>query len=60
MPGMWQRYYSRWKDVTRQQLDPALLELLPPLAKLCPPAQMIDKTATPLSRSLIFLNSYTR
>ena len=35
MPGMWQRYYSRWKDVTRQQLDPALLEL-PSLAKLCP------------------------
>jgi nicotinamidase-related amidase len=44
MPGMWQRYYSRWKAATRQQLDPALLELLPPLAKLCPPATVIDKT----------------
>jgi len=32
MPGLWQRYYSRWKDVTRQHLDPALLELLPSLA----------------------------
>ena len=44
MPGMWQRHYSRWKDVTRQQqLDPALLELLPTLAKLCPRAKVIDK-----------------
>jgi nicotinamidase-related amidase len=44
MPGLWQRYYSRWKDVTRQYLDPALLELLPSLANLCPPAKIIDKT----------------
>ena len=44
MPGLWQRYYSRWKDVTRQHLDPALLELLPSLANLCPPAKIIDKT----------------
>ena len=44
MPGMWQRYYARWKEATREHLDPALLELLPPLAKLCPPATVIDKT----------------
>lgn len=44
MPGMWQRYYTRWKAATREQLDPAMLELLPALAKLCPPAQIIDKT----------------
>jgi nicotinamidase-related amidase len=30
MPGMWQRYYTRWKAATREQLDAALLELLPP------------------------------
>ena len=41
---MWQRYYRRWKAATREQLDPGMLELLPPLAKLCPPAQIIDKT----------------
>jgi hypothetical protein len=34
MPGMWQRYYTRWKAATREQLDPALLDLLPPLATL--------------------------
>ena len=44
MPGMWQRYYTRWKAATREQLDPALMELLAPLAKLCPPATTINKT----------------
>jgi nicotinamidase-related amidase len=44
MPGMWQRYYARWKAATREHIDPPLLELLPPLAKLCPPATVIDKT----------------
>ena len=44
MPGMWQRYYTRWKEATREHLDPALLELLPALAKLCPPATVINKT----------------
>jgi len=44
MPGMWQRYYSRWRETTREHLDSGLLELLPPLALMCPPAQVIDKT----------------
>jgi nicotinamidase-related amidase len=44
MPGMWQRYYTRWQQTTRERLDTALLELLPPLARLCPPATVIDKT----------------
>jgi nicotinamidase-related amidase len=44
MPGMWQRYYTRWAAATREHLDPALLELLPPLAALCPPATVINKT----------------
>jgi nicotinamidase-related amidase len=44
LPGMWQRYYTRWKAATREHLDPALLELLPPLEKLCPPATVIEKT----------------
>lgn len=44
MPGMWQRYYARWRETTRARIDPALLELLPPLAKLSPPATVIDKT----------------
>jgi nicotinamidase-related amidase len=38
MPGMWQRYYTRWRKATRQYLDVQLLDLMPPLAALCPPA----------------------
>ena len=44
MPGMWQRYYTRWRAATRQCLDLNLLELMPPLAALYPPATVIDKT----------------
>jgi nicotinamidase-related amidase len=44
MPGMWQRYYQRWRNTTQEQIDPQLLELLPPLARLAPPATVIDKT----------------
>ena len=43
MPGMWQRYYRRWRDATRERLDLRLLELMPPLAALSPPATVIDK-----------------
>ena len=44
VPGMWQRYYSRWRETTRERINPALLELLPPLSSLSPPATIIDKT----------------
>jgi nicotinamidase-related amidase len=44
MPGMWRQYYRRWSEATRERLDPALLELLPPLARFCPPATVIDKS----------------
>jgi nicotinamidase-related amidase len=40
---MWQRYYSHWREMTRDRLDPAMIELLPPLAALAPPAHIIDK-----------------
>lgn len=44
MPGTWRRYYEKWGETTRERLDPRLLELLPPLTKLVPPATVIDKT----------------
>jgi nicotinamidase-related amidase len=44
MPGMWQRCYTRWSVATRERLDLQLLELMPPLAALWPPATIIDKT----------------
>ena len=49
MPGMWQRYYTRG-GATRECLDLDLLELMPPLAALCP-RTVIDKTAIPASPS---------
>ena len=44
MPGMWRRCYARWRMATREVLPLELLELMPPLAALCPPATIIDKT----------------
>lgn len=43
MPGTWRAYYERWRETTRDRLDPRLLELMPPLAGLAPPATVIDK-----------------
>jgi nicotinamidase-related amidase len=43
MPGAWRIYYERWREVTREHLDPRLLELMPPLQRLVPPAIMLDK-----------------
>lgn len=44
MPGAWRRYYTRWRETTRERMDARLLDLLPPLAELCPPATVIDKS----------------
>ena len=44
MPGMWQRYYQRWRDTTQEHIDSRLLKLVPPLERLVPPATVIDKT----------------
>lgn len=43
MPGTWRAYYERWRETTRDRLDPHLLELMPPLARFAPPATVIDK-----------------
>jgi nicotinamidase-related amidase len=43
MPGMWQRYYAHWRNATREHLPPGMLQLMPPLATLTPPAVVIDK-----------------
>jgi nicotinamidase-related amidase len=43
MPGSWRRYYERWRELTLERLDPRLLELVPSLGRLAPPAAVIDK-----------------
>jgi nicotinamidase-related amidase len=43
MPGSWRRYYERWRELTLERIDPRLIELVPPLAALAPPAEVVDK-----------------
>ena len=43
MPGSWRRYYERWREMTRERIDPRLIELVPALAALVPPAEVLDK-----------------
>ena len=35
--------YRRWAELTLERIDPRLLELVPPLDALTPPATVIDK-----------------
>lgn len=44
-PGTWRDFYAHWSDVTRDHLAPEFLELLPELARLAPPAVVLDKPA---------------
>jgi nicotinamidase-related amidase len=41
--GMWARYYQRWANVTLAHIDPALVGLIPTLARFVPPAKIVDK-----------------
>lgn len=41
--GSWRRYYERWPQMTLAQIERGLLELIPSLARLVPPAAVIDK-----------------
>ena len=41
--GTWARYYQRWINVTLANINPDLVELMPPLARFVPPAKILDK-----------------
>jgi nicotinamidase-related amidase len=59
--GMWREYYRKWENVTRDRLDPALLDLVPNLLKFAPPASVIDRavySAFAGGRLFNFLNSH--
>lgn len=45
MPGRWRDYYLKWWMMTREHLDPAMLELVPELIRFTPPAAVFDKPA---------------
>jgi nicotinamidase-related amidase len=39
MSGKWQDYYKKWQMMTCEHLDPVLLDLVPSLEELMPPAR---------------------
>ena len=41
--GMWRTYYRKWSTVTRDRLNPDLMELVPELGGFVPPASVIDR-----------------
>ena len=41
--GMWRAYYTKWSAALQDQIDPALLELMPELQRYVPPATVVDK-----------------
>jgi nicotinamidase-related amidase len=43
VPGTWQRYYAKWRETTRDKIDPELLELIPTLRRFAPPAVILNK-----------------
>ena len=52
--GSWRRYYRRWSEMTLSHLAPGLVELVPPLARLAPPAVVVDKRVySPFSEQLL-------
>lgn len=42
-PGSWVRYYRRWAQVTLDEVDPAMVEIVPTLSRFVPPAKVLDK-----------------
>jgi nicotinamidase-related amidase len=43
-PGTWRHYYEKWRNTTREQMSPKMLDLLPDLQQFVPPAVVLDKT----------------
>ncbi len=41
--GTWRRYYERWASMTLDRLGAGMIELVPELASLVPPAEVVDK-----------------
>ena len=41
--GLWKNYYERWASMTVEQLGEEMLALVPALARLVPPASVMDK-----------------
>ncbi len=42
--GCWKRYWERWAEMTVERLGEAMVDLVPDLAALVPPGEVVDKT----------------
>jgi nicotinamidase-related amidase len=51
MPGMWQRYYTRWPVATRERLDLQLLDLMPRWRRFAHQRPLSTRHAIPPSPS---------
>lgn len=43
--GSWRRYYAHWRGMTLDALPRGAVDLVPSLARLVPPAEIVDKRA---------------
>jgi nicotinamidase-related amidase len=43
MPGMWRSYYEKWDNMTVDRLGQDMVDLVPSLRALVPPARVFDK-----------------
>jgi nicotinamidase-related amidase len=43
MTGMWRSYYEKWDNMTLERLGPDMVDLVPSLKALVPPARVFDK-----------------
>lgn len=43
MPGMWRTYYNKWDAMTLDRLEPGMVDLVPSLKAMVPPARIFDK-----------------
>jgi nicotinamidase-related amidase len=43
MPGTWRSYYKKWDTMTLDRLGPDMVDLVPLLKALVPPARIFDK-----------------
>ena len=59
-PGEWRRYFERWPGMTLDTMSPALLDLVPELARFVPPAEILDKHSYGGFSSPSFLHALQR
>jgi nicotinamidase-related amidase len=43
MSGMWRTYYEKWDVMTLERLGPEMVDLIPSLKAMVPPARIFDK-----------------